>query len=710
MNFTGDTNSRESGYVEPAIITDIPLCTDVLRPFNNASFDDALKSAQVVPQKKIINKLNHLNFTSGYVLARITHSSRQEDFLVRLKPGACSGNLVTLICPAQNQINLEEFTVQELLIDKGKTIIIVPVEIVTRDKISCTAMIPDKGFALGRRKVMRVSCRDIDAEIFCKNIKIYGELEDFSIEGLRIKITDNSLDLNDIIDNKSPLSVQLKRERTVVCSVNCQVIYSVNDKDHTSIILKPMNLPQARFSRRKNRHPRLKLVPTPKITFLHPLINKYVAYEISDIGTTGFSVDETSDEAFLMPGMRILDVTILFSGSFQLSCSAQVVYSERKRGKPIHHGFSILDMDTSSYFRLFDIVSNANDPDCNMTSVFNMDALWEFFFQSGFIYPKKYEFVSRYKEEFQRTYTKLYQECQEIFSSITYQKNGRIYGHNCALKVYQRSWMIYHLAATSKGARRIGLDIMRQSHNFYDGMYRLPSMGMDFMVIYYRPNNKFPDYFFGGFCRHFKNPKACSMDSFIYLMHTLPSEQSTLPDQWSLQPGVAEDYETLRAFYENTSGGLMLDMFGFDKEYPEESLENIYDRLGLIRKCYAYTLKYKEDIAAVLIVDQSNTGTNLSELLNTIKIIVINQERMPWSVLQKAINLVGHVYEKETIPIMIYPYEYGETAGIEDDKQYNLWIINSKYGDEYVEYIKGLLKFSTLKFARFMIREIAKKL
>ena len=83
---------------------------------------------------------------------------------------------------------------------------------------------------------------------------------------------------------------------------------------------------------------------------------------------------------------------------------------------------------------------------------------------------------------------------------------------------------------------------------------------------------------------------------------------------------------------------------------------------------------------------------------------------MHWSVLQKAINLVGHVYEKETIPIMIYPYEYGETAGIKDDKMYNLWIINSKYGDEYVEYIKGLLKFSTLKFAKFMIKEIAKKL
>ncbi len=684
--------------------------TGTLIPFNHRDLGSGLKSARTIHQKSLINILNHIHFISGDVFARLRHSLTGEDFLLRLlQADPCQGNLVKFHVPAMGMVSFENFELLDLIIDDGKSVVLMPMETVNRDDSSIMVRIPPKGFIIGQRNSRRFTCRNIDVELACAGCRLAGTLVDFSFEGLCIRLEPSGTNLKDLLRDAAPLTMNLRCGREQVLSGEARLLQVNESGEYPVIVVAPTNTPHVRYKKRKYRHPRIKLVPTPKITFMHPLSNKRVTYDLSDIGATGFSVDESSDEALLMPGIIIRDITILFAGGFQLTCSAQVVYSERKRGRSIHHGFLITDMDTVSYCRLFDIVSNAYDPRANMTSEIDMDTLWEFFFKSGFIYPKKYESLSPYKEEFKDTYRKLYQECQEIFSCLTYQRNGKIYGHNCAIKAYQRSWMIYHLAATSKGARQIGLNIMRHSHIFYDGLYRIPSIGMDYMVIYYRPNNKFPDYFFGGFCRHFKNPKACSMDTYAYFYHTLSGQQQTLPDGWSLSPCEAEDHQQLRKFYEQNSGGLMLDMFGFDLTYPEEPLEQVYDRLGLTRKSKAVALKYQGQLKAVLIVDQSNMGTNLSELLNNIKIIVMDEENMPWGVLETAVEQMGHVYAREKIPIMVYPLEYAQRAGVEFDKRYNLWIINSRFGDEYIDYMRQQLRFSTLKFLRFIIRNLIKR-
>jgi len=94
----------------------------------------------------------------------------------------------------------------------------------------------------------------------------------------------------------------------------------------------------------------------------------------------------------------------------------------------------------------------------------------------------------------------------------------------------------------------------------------------------------------------------------------------------------------------------------------------------------------------VLIVDQSDLGLNLSELLNGIKILVTNPENLPWKVLSVAISQLTGVYNMERIPVMFYPLEYVETNDIPYEKKYYLWVFNVQYGNEYMEYIQRKLR------------------
>jgi hypothetical protein len=145
----------------------------------------------------------------------------------------------------------------------------------------------------------------------------------------------------------------------------------------------------------------------------------------------------------------------------------------------------------------------------------------------------------------------------------------------------------------------------------------------------------------------------------------------------------------LNRFYHHYSGGLLLDALDLgEKDHTKESLEEVYRRLGFLRKWRAYSLKYKEVLNAVLVVNQSDLGFNLSELLNGIKIFVTNPEDLSWNILSLAISQLTGVYPMDRVPILFYPSEYVKDKNIPYEKQYQVWVLDVRYGNEYMEYMQ----------------------
>jgi hypothetical protein len=166
--------------------------------------------------------------------------------------------------------------------------------------------------------------------------------------------------------------------------------------------------------------------------------------------------------------------------------------------------------------------------------------------------------------------------------------------------------------------------------------------------------------------------------------------QHLLPQEWSLHEITRYELWELEQFYKHFSGGLLLDVLNLSqRDLTDESLENIARRCGCIRKWTAYSLVHKGSLKAALIVNQSDVGVNLSELLNGIKAIVVDSENLPWEVLSAAVAQLTGVYHLDTIPLLIYPSTYADINGIPREKEYHLWILNGlRHPTEFPEYMQ----------------------
>ncbi len=682
---------------------------DSLMPLRRNSLDKPGRSTQKIGKRKCINIINYFHFAETSIFAHVNFNITGEALLLKVFPGPFQKDEVLFSLPKGSNLDLRNFSIKSLVVDDGKHLLVITVTPLEIDHSSCRVRIEDTCYRFSERSARRIACQFIDAEIHHDMVEYQGVLEDFNPKGLRIALGDDSESTLGGIGESEEVTIRLRKKDVLIFSGKCRCLRVF--EDGRGIILEPLNIRYSRFKERKNRNPRVNLIPRPKAIFDYPFNNRRITYEIDDITTSGLSLRETSGDSLLMPGLIIPSLTILYAGGLKIECSAQVVYSaSKKMGKSIRHGLSILDMNMRDYSALFDIVSNAYDERANMSSQINMDDLWEFFFDSGFIYPGKYEHLSQIKEKFKDTYEKLYHQGQDIFTNFTYQKNGRILGHNCTIRAYQRAWMIHHLAARSSGARRIGLDVLRHSHYYFDGMYRLPSIGMDYMIMYFRPNNRFPDYFFGGFCRDYNKPRACSMDLFAYMNMSTPPADSELNNGWSVEQCTPEDIDELKTWYAKESGGLAIDAFGIatDLGAMEIKLKDMYGNIGLRRCCTPYAVRNDGKIQAFLIADQSDAGINLSELLNSIKIFVVNLD-LPWRELQRAVATLRDSYDTGGIPLLVWPIKYMEAHKVPYEKGYNLWVLNTEYGDDYVEYIKQKLQFNLIKFmVKYIMVKLAK--
>jgi hypothetical protein len=659
--------------------------------FRHEALIKALDTARGLDQSDLTNILNHLHFTDAFVNVLMGHPQYKDTIMLRAFPEPCMGSRLKCLWDddASLGLDLQKLHFRYLIIDDGRSMVMVPGSLSEITAEHIVLELPEKSFALRDRGTRRYGCRGIAAELLQSGFDARGELVDFSPSGFRMKVRPEPPCSFRWLNIEEDATVQLKREGKLLFSGACRFVRQGRGKEEREIVLAPLNGEIRRYRKRACRNLRQQLNPAPRMLFTHPLLGRRGDLEISDISTSGFAVCEETDERMLLPGMILPEVTVSFAGFLKMNCSAQVIYSKPCDGKRYRSGLAILDMDIHAYSSLTHVLTNALDPHANVSSDVNMDALWEFFFDTGFIYPKKYRVIQHQRASFKETYQKLYQDNPEVARHFTYQKNGRIYGHISMVRAYENAWMIHHHAAKAMERRRTGFMVLKLIMHYLNDMHRLPSANMDYAMCYFRPENKFPDRVFGGFARELNDPKGCSLDLFAYLPYTRLSVGSKLPGGWALSPASDLDLWEYERIYRDQSDGLLLDALGLvPPATGHERIEQVYHRLDLLRKCNVFSLSHDGELCALLVSNHSNFGFNLSELLNGIKVLVAKPEILPWSVLSVAIAQLAGDHHLERIPILFHPTTYVEGKEIPYEKLYQLWILNVQRGNEYMEYIQ----------------------
>ena len=681
-----------------------------LRLFLHGELLQSVPHAPVIKQKELIKTLHYLHFSNAPVLVLLTDPKHEEDFLIQCQLESCTAREIRCRWPAEAIPIPTNITPLNLIVEDGLSLTLLPIRVINRYDEGFSFAIPEEGHLLGTRQVGRHVCRSIGVVLIQDGFVARGELIDFSPMAFRVRVHPDTNSSFVWMNTDNQCAISLYANEKILFSGPCRCIRQNGGLSERELVFSPIGKEIRRFQKRKTRTPRLRIIPPLLANFTHPFIQKPMQRDIHNLSFAGFSVEETAEEGILMPGMIIPGLEIQYAGVLKMTCDAQVIY-QRKMGKGrVRYGLAILDMDFRAYRQLSHIMVHAGDPQACFASHVQLDNLWEFLFDTGFIYPKKYHLLKASLEDFKETYRRLYQEDQEIEAHFTCEKNGRIYGHVSLIRAYQRAWMVHHLAARPMNGKRMGLFVLKNLHRFFEGLLRYPSSRMDHLIVYFRPENYFPNLLFGGFSRDFGNPRVCSLDLFAYMSHATDSPQDPFPLGWQLTDFETSHLPELEHFYRNSSGGLLLDVLRLGHtDDGNETLEKVYRRHGFLRQWRTYALLKEQSLKAVLVVNRSSAGLNLSEFLNNIKVIVTDPAGLPWEVLAAALARLTPEYHAESVTLLIYPANYPSDQGLTVDRKYQLWIIDTQYAKEYLDYMEEKTKITLRFLVKYLLRKIVPK-
>ena len=236
--------------------------------------------------------------------------------------------------------------------------------------------------------------------------------------------------------------------------------------------------------------------------------------------------------------------------------------------------------------------------------------------------------------------------------------------------------------------------MLDQVGRFSNASHGLYSTHMDYLICYFRPENKFPNRVFGGVARDIKDPKGCSLDTFVYFHYQKKfNSELHLPEPWRLIKTEHEDLAELETFYEHESGGLMLDALDIKPGMIDcDELSKEYQALGFKREKHLFSLKNDVNLKAVIMANISDVGLNMSELTNCIKVVVPDSDGLSKDILYLALSLLSKKFEQHEITVLIYPVNNAEIHSIPYEKLYQMWVLNTQYGDHYYRHMKKLLR------------------
>jgi len=651
-----------------------------------------------INRSKLINRLNYLNFQDGSLLVNFKHTRYSRTVSLEAKPSPCQDDLLecTWVEPSEVLLKTKFSQFENIFVIDGYKLVVVAPTMLELTERGISFRLPETCREVCYRKVRRHLSEGVSAQMMQNSAIFEGTLLDFNAVSFRVEVQTKPPQTFGWIDPDLPVNVIFSGESSAYYSGECRIIKQNTGQKVRTYVLEPVRLQKPRFKPKTFRSGRQHLVPSPNIYFTHPFTGGQVDLKVVDVSGGGFSVVEDASNSVLLPGMIIDSLELSFANSFSSNCQAQVVYRHPIEGDPnsVVCGLSILDMDVQDHVRLLALIYQVNERNSYLCNKVDMDQLWQFFFETGFIYPEKYGHIKENKEKYRELYEKLYTQNPRIARHFIYQERSTILGHMATVRFFENSWLIHHHAASKGESNRAGLAVLNLISKFINDSHRLYSIHMNQVFCYYRPENRFPHKVFGGAARHINESKACSLDRMAYLhVHREFNSLLRMSEAWGLTATVKADLQELESFYEDNSGGLMIDALDLESSMLEEGdLAREYAAIGFKRERHLFSLKHNGSLVAVFMINFSDIGLNMSDLTNCVNVFVLDSEELTRNNLSLALSILFIRFNQESMPVLIYPLSYAETQQISYERTYTLWVLSMLHTDKCWAFFDRLLK------------------
>lgn len=650
----------------------------------------------------LINRLNFVNFQDGRVQLHFTDRDSGTRRLIPAFPLPCSGPVLDCRWPGDpDEASLgKTYQLNYMLVPHGEKFIQAVPQAVEMQPGGCRLTLPEISRTISQRRIERQRCRNISVHLVQNNFSFSGSLLDFTSSAFRVELGAVPPQRFDGIDAARPVQVIFHSGRQTLYSSECRILRTTPGRNTSSCVLEPLRHEIQRYRKAEFRSDRQVLNPSPNIIFRHPLTQRRVDLKVVDLSGSGCAVEEDETASVLLPGLILPEVELAFGNIFKIRCSVQVVFRKPLSSPPkpqrVRCGLALIDVSAQDHIKLLGILHQVKDKHTYICNDIDLETLWDFLFETGFIYPAKYALIEKNKKDIKQTYAKLYQRSPDIARHFVYQDNGVILGHMATIRFWERTWLIHHHAARKTALPKAGFAVLDQIGRFVHDTFRIRGLRLDYMVCYYRPQNRFPARVFGGAARHLNDPRCCSVDPFAYVRSEDFVEDSPgLPDGWEISPAVAADFETLTRFYDRVSGGLMLKAMDLDPDGGrEDQLCREFQDHGFKRERHLYALRKSGRLKAFIVVNVSDIGLNLSDLVHCLNVLILEPRDLPPDLLRCALGLTLRATRQHGIPALIFPLSYAEENRLPVEKAYHLWAfrISDVNTQAYYRYLHRLTK------------------
>lgn len=358
----------------------------------------------------------------------------------------------------------------------------------------------------------------------------------------------------------------------------------------------------------------------------HPLREaKKLRGTIHDITTHGCSILQEHDELSLPVGtvLKGVDMQIPFYHLLKMDMVLRhisvVELGENEDLKKIKkYGFEFVNMKPEIFKHLSRLVLESKSQHLKDADIDDMDEVWRFFFETGFIYDQKRRALNNKFGEIKKSYELLLQKDNTILKKIVYRHRGKIYAHVSSILHYESTWLVQHLAAVKNNLKSTSIEVVVAMIDFFIQMHNELKYRSQYTQFYYRPDNFYPSALFGGATKLMGDSNKAELINYSYY-HINSTEivgESKLvvadqKDLYKFESFALRNYSRLQFLAE----GWQVERFNL----PTVSSE--YSRYGLLK---GRMLLFNPSLGYV-VYEYSNMGLNLSELTNVIKLMPLQQ-------------------------------------------------------------------------------------
>jgi len=660
---------------------------------------------QKLSKQQLVNKLNYLNFQDKSILVNFKHKKYGQEFNCPAKPQPCLGEDV--VCswadPSVVKSKLHTHVFESIILKERQWNLEIKLELLELTEEHIHFKIPEIYYQYVSKKSHRERCQDVQVQMIQNSVVFSGDLIDFNASEFNVKIQLKPPQTPQWINPDEPVNILLMREKESIYSTECKIVSEKSNSNTVEILLESTRQNIQRFPKKKFRSNREKISPAPIIRLQHPLTGYVHEFDVVDLSGSGFSVEKTSTSPDLLPGMILPKVTMRFANSLKLEFKAQVIHYETQTSQEMvnqsKYGIAIIDIPAQDHLKLQSSLTQLSNKNAFLCDELDVDSLWNFLFEAGFIYPEKYTYIEKNSDNIKDTYEKIYLKNSSIARHFTYKNKGLIAGHLSMIRFYENTWLIHHHAGRKSSAYNAGLVVLNQIGHYSNNSHSLFSNHMKYLICYFRPENKFPNRVFGGAARTISDENKCDVKPFAYFHfngnNNSPTIENEMTREWSLNSSSPEDIEELDAFYAYTNGGLLLKALNIEpSKIGLNSLTHEYKNLGLKRERHLFSLKHNHTLTAVFMVNISNKGLNLSDLTNAVTTFIIDSKNLSESIFKSALYLIATAHSMNNFPVLVSSPSYMNDHAINFEKIYNLWMLDTQFGDNYFRYVNRLTRLA----------------